>query len=122
MFERDPIGTMDPGGLPQRVRIPTRDNLRSDTDGMEQNRSTSPAIQDPQMSTHTGTQHMVPDGSFHTLPPDDDPLMIPITNTMPDLGLGLDDGFSWEMIGLGLEEPMPMQEAIEELYEHKPSL
>ena len=30
-------------------------------------------------------------------------------------GLDLDDSFSWEMIGLGLEEPMPTQEAIEEL-------
>lgn len=44
------------------------------------------------------------------------------SNTMPDpqmmenLDLGLDATFSWEMIGLGLEEPMPMQEAIDELY------
>ncbi|KAG8533234.1 uncharacterized protein KY384_002017 [Bacidia gigantensis] len=35
---------------------------------------------------------------------------------MPDMSFGLDDNFSWEMIGLGLEEPLPMQEAIDELY------
>ena len=34
---------------------------------------------------------------------------------IPDIGLGMDDDFSWEMIGLGLEEPMPMQEAIDDL-------
>lgn len=44
------------------------------------------------------------------------------SNAMPDpqmmgnLDLGLDTNFSWEMIGLGLEEPMPTQEAIDELY------
>lgn len=26
------------------------------------------------------------------------------------------DSFSWEMIGLGLEEPLPTQETINELY------
>ena len=30
-----------------------------------------------------------------------------------DLGLG--DALSWEMIGLGLEEPLPPQETIDEL-------
>ncbi len=47
------------------------------------------------------------------------------TNRMPDppmmdnLDLGLDTNFSWEMIGLGLEEPMPTQEAVDELYGFK---
>ena len=41
--------------------------------------------------------------------------MNPDLLNMPDIGLGMDDNFSWEMIGLGLEEPMPMQEAIDEL-------
>ena len=27
----------------------------------------------------------------------------------------IDDGMTWEMIGLGLEEPLPTQEAIDEL-------
>ena len=34
---------------------------------------------------------------------------------IPEPSLGIDDSFSWEMIGLGLEEPMPTQEAIDEL-------
>lgn len=34
----------------------------------------------------------------------------------PDMSFGLDDNFNWEMIGLGLEEPMPTQEAIDELF------
>ena len=68
------------------------------------------------MGTQADLQQSMPEATFDPIPTTDDPLMIPITNTMPDLGLGLDDSFSWEMIGLGLEEPMPMQEAIDELY------
>lgn len=30
-------------------------------------------------------------------------------------GLGADDQFSWELIGQGLEEPLPSQEVINEL-------
>ena len=41
-------------------------------------------------------------------------------SSMPSLTSGestaLDDAMSWEMIGLGLEEPLPTQEAIDELY------
>lgn len=34
-----------------------------------------------------------------------------------DMGMGFDDNtFTWEMIGLGLEEPLPPQETIDELY------
>lgn len=34
-----------------------------------------------------------------------------------NMGMGLDDStFTWEMIGLGLEEPLPPQETIDELY------
>lgn len=38
---------------------------------------------------------------------------------LPDLNNSanpLDDGMTWEMIGLGLEEPLPTQEAIDELF------
>lgn len=28
---------------------------------------------------------------------------------------GMDNSFTWEMIGLGLEEPLPPQETIDEL-------
>lgn len=34
-----------------------------------------------------------------------------------NMGMGLEDStFTWEMIGLGLEEPLPPQETIDELY------
>lgn len=34
-----------------------------------------------------------------------------------NMGMGLDDStFTWEMIGLGLEEPLPPQDTIDELY------
>ena len=39
----------------------------------------------------------------------------PSTNIIPDIDLAIDENFSWEMIGLGLEEPLPGQEAIDEL-------
>ena len=43
--------------------------------------------------------------------------MLPDSELMGSLDLGgLDANFSWEMIGLGLEEPMPLQEASDELY------
>ena len=48
------------------------------------------------------------------------PDVIPDSQMMNNLDLGLDSTFSWEMIGLGLEEPMPMQEAIDELYSAPP--
>ncbi|KAL8946844.1 MAG: hypothetical protein Q9222_006809 [Ikaeria aurantiellina] len=40
-------------------------------------------------------------------------------NIMPDLDFStsFDDAATWEMIGLGLEEPLPTQEAIDELHE-----
>jgi hypothetical protein len=35
-----------------------------------------------------------------------------------NIGMGLDDNtFTWEMIGLGLEEPLPPQETIDELHQ-----
>lgn len=34
-----------------------------------------------------------------------------------NMGMGIDDStFTWEMIGLGLEEPLPPQETIDELW------
>jgi hypothetical protein len=39
-----------------------------------------------------------------------------------DIGMGLDDNtFTWEMIGLGLEEPLPPQDTIDELYVESPA-
>lgn len=34
----------------------------------------------------------------------------------PNLGMTMDPTFTWEMIGLGLDEPLPPQETIDELY------
>ena len=39
-----------------------------------------------------------------------------------NMGMGIDDNtFTWEMIGLGLEEPLPPQETIDELYVYLPA-
>ena len=60
--------------------------------------------------------------SAHSPYPVADPSAIPeamaTSNFAPEMNFTLDDNFSWEMIGLGLEEPMPEQEAIDELYAH----
>jgi hypothetical protein len=46
-------------------------------------------------------------------PPMDD---LTFTNDM-NISMGIDDStFTWEMIGLGLEEPLPPQETIDELW------
>jgi hypothetical protein len=37
------------------------------------------------------------------------------TMPMPISGMGNGNNFPWEMIGLGLEEPLPTQETIDEL-------
>lgn len=68
----------------------------------------------------------MPEGSFDAMQTTTEPFQLPITSMdpgmmpdpeiMPTLDLNLDESFSWEMISLGLEEPMPMQEAIDELY------
>lgn len=63
----------------------------------------------------------MPEGTFDPIPDAEHPIslapdMMSDAQILPDFNLSLDANFSWEMIGLGLEEPMPMQEAIEELY------
>ncbi|KAL8666547.1 MAG: hypothetical protein Q9202_001345 [Teloschistes flavicans] len=41
-----------------------------------------------------------------------------IQDMLPDLDLGaFDEPMTWEMVGLGLEEPLPTQEAIDELHD-----
>lgn len=39
----------------------------------------------------------------------------PSPGGIPDVTLDNDPAISWEMIGLGLEEPLPTQEAVNEL-------
>lgn len=36
-------------------------------------------------------------------------------NNNISMGMNIDNSFTWEMIGLGLEEPLPPQETIDEL-------
>ena len=70
-----------------------------------------------------GIQQSMP--SAYDAIPTNDPIMVPMSNVAPEmmpgsefvpqLDLDLDQTFSWEMIGLGLEEPMPTQEAVDEL-------
>jgi hypothetical protein len=36
-------------------------------------------------------------------------------NMMNDFGMGATDEFSWDMIGLGLEEPLPSQDIIDDM-------
>ena len=40
----------------------------------------------------------------------------PTLGAMPDFGINTNDDFSWEMIGLGLEEALPSRDVIDELY------
>lgn len=78
------------------------------------------------MGMQAGVQQSMPGVSYDSMPTND-PIMLPATNMapvmmpekefMPHIDLDLDQSFSWEMIGLGLEEPMPTQEAVDELYD-----
>ncbi len=81
------------------------------------------------LGRETGMQQPMPGVSYDSMPTND-PIMLPVTNMapimmpdpeyVPQIDLNLDQSFSWEMIGLGLEEPMPTQEAIDELYDLRP--
>lgn len=78
-----------------------------------------------------GLQQSMPSVSYDSMPTND-PIMLPMTNLasemmpdsefVPQIDLNLDQNFSWEMIGLGLEEPMPTQEAVDELYDLWPPI
>ena len=95
---------------------PTQGHDRAQQNGFQSTeyQAGSPAGMDQSMPE--GTFDPIPDAEHPiTLPPD----MMPDAQILPDFNLSLDANFSWEMIGLGLEEPMPMQEAIEELYDNQ---
>lgn len=63
----------------------------------------------PDTSTYSG-HSPYPTSTTNTLPE-----AMNTSDFAPDMSFGLDDNFNWEMIGLGLEEPMPTQQAIDEL-------
>ncbi len=83
------------------------------------------------MGMQAGMQQSMPGASYDSMPTND-PVMLPITNMalemmpdpefIPQMDLNLDHSFSWEMIALGLEEPMPTQEAVDELYDLRPPI
>lgn len=112
-------------------------------DSPKQKSNPSPSIPEFQISSDSnGMQQIVPDSmssldppAVHPFPLSDssadpmvsnDPFSISAEAVLSDMdqnilngtgpSLGFDDSFSWEMIGLGLEEPMPTQEAVDELY------
>lgn len=86
-------------------------------------RRTSPDASEARDAQHDTTYSMG-EGTLNSIE-SNDPFTVPVTGmpssmnadllNIPDIGLGLDENFSWEMIGLGLEEPMPLQEAIDDL-------
>lgn len=39
----------------------------------------------------------------------------PAASAIPEVTPGFDPSISWDMVGLGLEEPLPTQQAIDEL-------
>ena len=83
------------------------------------------------MGMQSGMQQSMPSASYDSMPTNE-PIMLPMTDLgremipgpefVSQIDLSLDQTFSWEMIGLGLEEPMPMQEAVDELYDLRPPL
>ena len=84
------------------------------------NATTSPTISQPTSNQadqlRMPAEH-VPDlqqSSMEGVIPDDS-FIDPALNSLPDFGISSSDEFSWEMIGLGLEESLPSQEAIDEL-------
>ena len=81
------------------------------------------------MGMQGAMQQSILGGPYDSMPTNDNimlpnpnmaPMMMPDQEYVPQIDLNLDHSFSWEMIGLGLEEPMPTQEAVDELYGFTP--
>ena len=112
------------GKLKTQHNKTTKERKESGQHGIPENVFTTES-----MGMQAGMQQSMPGASYDSMPTND-PIMLPMTNMAPDLMSGpefapqidfnLDQSFSWEMIGLGLEEPMPTQEAVDELYDFRP--
>lgn len=107
-------------------RLKTQDNKKpTNTGELEQRGVPEPILEagDP-MGMQIGMPQSMLGVSYDSMPTND-PIMLPIMapemmpdpDFVPQIDLQLDQSFSWEMIGLGLEEPMPTQEAVDELYD-----
>ena len=92
------------------ARLKQVENLLETRDAPEPSETTNPdRISMPQEQVppmvDTSMQGVVHDPAF----------VDPALNSMPDFGFSSSDDFSWEMIGLGLEESLPTQEAVDEM-------
>lgn len=106
--------------LETRLKTHDNENITSTEHGYTQIEAGAP------MSIDGGPQYSVPEGLFESMPTNDqftstgtDPGTMLDQDIMADLDLGLDTNFSWEMISQGVEEPMPTQEAMDELYKSR---
>lgn len=107
-------------------RLKTQDNKRSKNANEPEQHGVQQSIFEAEepMGTQADPQLSMPGVSYDSMPTND-PTILPMTNMapmmmpdpefLPQIDLSLDQSFSWEMIGLGLEEPMPTQEAVDEL-------
>lgn len=114
-------------------RLKTQDNTTSRNTNESDNYGLPETIFEPTepMGVQAGVQQSMPGVSYDPMPTNE-PIILPATNMapvmmqdkdfMPHIDLDLDQSFSWEMIGLGLEEPMPTQEAVDELYDICPPI
>ena len=84
--------------------LETREGPDSAAQNADPDRITIPQDQIPPMVDNS-MQGVVTDPSLNDLP----------LNSIPDYGFSSSDDFSWEMIGLGLEEALPNQDVIDEL-------
>ena len=109
-------------------KLKNQDNKKSKNNGEIEQRGVPETILDT--GDQMGMQQSMHGVSYDSMPTND-PNLVAITNIaselmpdpdfVPQMDLQLDQNFSWEMIGLGLEEPMPTQEAVDELYDlHRP--
>ena len=114
-------------------KLKTQDNKGSkDKKTPEQHRGSEIVFETGEpIGMHAGIQQSMT-GASEDYMPTNEPIMLPIANMVPammpepehisQIDLSLDQSFSWEMIGLGLEEPMPTQEAVDELYNLHPPI
>ena len=107
-------------------RLKTQDNKRSKNANEPEQHGVQQSVFEAEepLGTQADPQLSMPGLSYDSMPTND-PTILPMTNMapmmmpdpefLPQIDLSLDQSFSWEMIGLGLEEPMPTQEAVDEL-------
>jgi hypothetical protein len=110
-WRQDLVGTLSPTSVLQTDNVTAQvETLLKDQD---------PPKQTPAASSNFQAQNAFPQDGFVSMA-DDVPMYstsgAPPQDPMIGGNLGiLDEEFSWEMIGLGLDEPLPQQDVIDEL-------